>query len=125
MTRPPPFLLVLIALATPLIGFSATRVERYDGVANEELQQVYVSRVRGKIMEELNKFRLPEDLICTLHVDQMPGGEVIGARFNGCGLFPDQQEQISRRLVGVKLPYQGFESVFRRELVIHFYPHEP
>ena len=118
-----PYLFAVITLTTTFPSFSDGR-ENVPGLEIQALHGEYAGRIRTHILDALNSFSLSKDFVCTLHVSQLPGGEIMKVSFSGCDAPPDQQEKMSKRLMGVKLPYRGFEAVFRRELVIHFYPEE-
>lgn len=58
---------------------------------------------------------------CTLTVYQVPGGQVKSAMSGDCALGPDDRHRLeAAALMAQPLPYRGFESVFREELVLKF-----
>jgi colicin import membrane protein len=75
----------------------------------------------------LNNWVHPADIqvVCDVDIKQIPGGELLDVHVvNPCsadGQTRDTIEQAIRR--AAPLPYKGFESVFRREIVFTFcYP---
>jgi colicin import membrane protein len=62
------------------------------------------------------------DIVCTLRIIQIPGGEILDAAVvNPCNADQAVQTSLERAARAAEpLPYSGFESVFRREVIIKF-----
>jgi len=78
----------------------------------------------------LNNWLRPESIqsvVCDVHIKQIPGGDLLDVHVvNPCNADPqvrDTIEQSIRR--AAPLPYKGYETVFRREILFTFcYPRE-
>ncbi len=62
------------------------------------------------------------DVVCTLRIIQIPGGEILDAAVvNPCNADDAVRTSLERAARAAEpLPYNGFESVFRREVIIKF-----
>lgn len=62
------------------------------------------------------------NVVCTLRIIQIPGGEILDAAVaTPCNADQSVRTSLERAARAAEpLPYQGFESVFRRELIITF-----
>lgn len=62
------------------------------------------------------------DIVCTLRIIQIPGGELLDAAVvNPCNADDTVRSSLERAARSAEpLPYAGFESVFRREVIIKF-----
>lgn len=62
------------------------------------------------------------DIVCTLRIIQIPGGEILDAAVvNPCNADDAVRSSLERAARAAEpLPYAGFESVFRREVLIKF-----
>lgn len=62
------------------------------------------------------------NVVCTLRIVQIPGGEILDATVvNPCNADESVRTSLERAVRAAEpLPYRGYESVFRRELIITF-----
>ena len=65
---------------------------------------------------------IPPGTPCRIRVVQIPGGDVISAEVvQPCSFDPIGQRSLEAAVLRAEpLPFAGFESVFRRELVFNF-----
>ncbi len=102
------------AQATPLSG--------NNGV-DTSLAAAYVLAIQQAV--ERNWIRpetIPPGTPCRIRVIQIPGGDVISAEVeSSCGFDPIGQRSLEAAVLRAQpLPFAGFESVFRRELIFTF-----
>ncbi|KAA2284899.1 TonB C-terminal domain-containing protein [Arenimonas fontis] len=72
-----------------------------------------------------NRVLAPERVRCEVRFTQIPGGEVINVEFIRCPYDAQGRESVERALRRSPMPYQGFESVFERQVTLTFcYPEE-
>lgn len=90
---------------------------------DRSLEAAYVLAIQNAV--ERNWIRpdtIPPGTPCRLRVIQIPGGDVISAEVDGsCRFDPIGQRSLEAAVLRAQpLPYAGFESVFRRELLFTF-----
>lgn len=83
------------------------------------LYRRYQQELQGSLSNVLSSSSLSPGKKCSLSLLQLPGGEIFKIDFPQCQLPPGEQEQVRSRLIGVQLPYKGFEAVFNRQLFVN------
>ena len=72
-----------------------------------------------------NRSLAPERTPCKVRFTQIIGGEVIDVSFLSCPFDTQARESVERALRRSNMPYDGFESVFQRQIDLTFcYPQE-
>ncbi|UJJ49642.1 MULTISPECIES: TonB family protein [Rhodanobacter] len=105
---------------------SAT-IGRSPGVAGNSLMDSYALAIQTAVTKN---WLLPDGLpkaTCRVNVVQLPGGKVESATADTSCPYDDQGRRsvVNAVLRTENLPYKGFESVFRRNIVLTFFPPEP
>ena len=103
------------------IGDEETWLEgtRQDDSLAGQYQSLVVSRITEAWIRPIDA---KPGIRCRLHVVQIPGGEVLSVEIDGvCNV----DESIKRTIIEAPklaspLPYEGFESVFQRDLYLNF-----
>lgn len=100
----------------------ATPSER---LGNEGVDNALLGRYRLAIQQHVDRNWLRPDnlrpgLRCYVAVTQLRGGQVSGLDFARCQADPLTQRSVEAALMREPLPYQGYESVYQRKLVIPF-----
>jgi hypothetical protein len=79
----------------------------------------YAIAVRSQVFSALKGVAWQGQGACSAELFQLPGGTVTQVALLRCE-FPDAlQAQVVQKLQSATLPYQGFESVFQRKIVIN------
>jgi colicin import membrane protein len=84
----------------------------------------YLAAVRNAVTQNwLRPDNMP-NVSCVVHITQLPGGEVMSAKVDsGCPYDEAGRRSIENAVLRAQpLPYQGFESVFQRNLDFTFRP---
>ncbi len=92
------------------------------GGEDTSLLAQYGAAITRRVHEQ---WREPENtgrIVCTLHIVQVRGGRVLNVSVvNPCNADPAQRRRLENAALNAQpLPYQGFESVFRSDLIITF-----
>jgi hypothetical protein len=82
----------------------------------------YVSAIKSAVT---SNWLLPDGLpetSCKVHIEQLPGGQVVGVAVDaGCPYDERGRRSLENAVKRTwKLPYQGFEAVFRPDLTLSF-----
>jgi colicin import membrane protein len=103
--------------------------ERRTGAAGQDsdLAAQYAAAIQNAALNNWLRPESIQNVVCDVHIKQIPGGELLDAHVvNPCNADPqvrDTIEQAIRR--AAPLPYKGYETVFRREILFTFcYPRE-
>lgn len=96
------------------------------GGEDDSLAARYASAIQA---QAVGQWRRPEGItsvVCNIRIVQIPGGEVISASIQpGCAADEITRTSIEAAVREQPLPYRGYESVFRRDVVLTFcYPLE-
>lgn len=92
---------------------------------DSDLLSRYVAAMHEVANRSWNRSLAPEATPCKVRFTQLPGGEVIDVEFLSCPFDATARESVERALRRGHMPYDGFESVFERSVVITFcYPEE-
>jgi colicin import membrane protein len=96
------------------------------GQANDLAAQ-YAAAIQNAALNNWLRPESIQNVVCDVHIKQIPGGDLLDAHVvNPCNADPqvrDTIEQAIRR--AAPLPYKGYETVFRREIIFTFcYPRE-
>lgn len=101
-----------------------------DRLGNEGVDNALLGRYRLAIQQHVDRNWLRPDnlrpgLRCRVEVTQLRGGQVNGVDFSRCVADELTRRSIEAALMREPLPYEGYESVYQRKLVIPFcYPVE-
>lgn len=111
-------------LVVPLVfgAFASAPVLAGETQAQQERAR-YGAALRGAIQAQwLRPPSLPDDAACRVRIRQLPGGEVVSAEvMPDCAFDETGQRSLERAVLRAQpLPYQGFEQVFERDLVVRF-----
>ena len=96
------------------------------GGKDDDLTARYAAAIQA---QAVNNWRRPEGIssvVCDIRIVQIPGGDVISAAaLPSCGADEMTRTSMEAAVRQQALPYRGYESVFRREIVLTFcYPRE-
>lgn len=101
-----------------------------DRLGNQGVDNALLGRYRLAIQQHVDRNWLRPDnlrpgLRCRVEVTQLRGGQVNGVDFARCPTDEQTQRSIEAALMREPLPYEGYQSVYQRKLVIPFcYPVE-
>ena len=108
--------------ASSTSGGPATATPGQGGTSND-LTAKYAAAIQQAVVAQWNKpDNVPNGTRCRILIRQLPGGEVVSAQVQpGCSMDAAAQDSIERAVLRAQpLPFRGFESVFRRELMFTF-----
>ena len=94
---------------------------------DNNLRAQYYGAIADAIRRNWNR---PENIsasqVCPIRIRQVPGGEVIDVQVSPACPYDEQGRRSVEAAVlkAQPLPYAGFESVFRRDLIIRFRPND-
>ncbi len=96
------------------------------GGKDDDLTARYAAAIQA---QAVNSWRRPEGItsvVCDIRIVQIPGGDVISASVSpSCAADELTRTSMEAAVRQQALPYRGYESVFRREIVLTFcYPRE-
>ena len=116
-----------IAFTAVLIASSASLVAAASDPATVQGSQVghYATAVRSSVVSTLASVPWPGHGACSVELIQVPGGQVVRATLVNCAFPADIQATVLKKLQSATLPYQGFESVFQRRIVINLQQARP
>lgn len=90
---------------------------------DQGLRAQYLAAIQSAVTQAwLRPDNIPPQVVCQVHITQIPGGQVISANVEAACPFGD----IARRSIenavmrAQPLPYKGFEKVFSRDLTLNF-----
>lgn len=90
-----------------------------------DLSARYVLAMHQTAQSNWNRVLAPERVRCEVRFTQIPGGEVINVEFMQCPYDAQGRESVERALRRSPMPYNGFETVFERQVTLTFcYPEE-
>lgn len=100
----------------------AQQLQAGSGGEDDSLLARYGAAITAQVHD---RWRVPDNtppIVCTLRIVQVRGGRVLSAAVtNPCNASPVHRETLERAALAAQpLPFAGFESVFRRELIITF-----
>lgn len=93
------------------------------GGTSNDLTAKYAAAIQQAVVAQWNR---PDNVAngtrCRILIKQLPGGEVMSAQVQpGCAMDAAAQDSIERAVLRAQpLPFRGYESVFRRELMFTF-----
>lgn len=92
------------------------------GGKDESLLGQYAAAITRSVHSQWRVGENVSNIVCTLRIVQIPGGEILDATVvNPCNADESARTSLERAVRAAEpLPYRGFESVFRRELIITF-----
>ncbi|HPG93612.1 MAG: cell envelope integrity protein TolA [Dokdonella sp.] len=93
------------------------------GGQDNDLTARYAAAIQAAVTQNWNRPEsIPPGLRCTLHIVQIPGGDVISANVSSpCNADGASRLSIEQAVMrAAPLPYQGFEKVFNREINLNF-----
>ena len=93
------------------------------GGTSNDLTAKYAAAIQQAVVAQWNKpDSVPNGTRCRILIRQLPGGEVMSAEVQpGCAMDAAAQDSIERAVLRAQpLPFRGYESVFRRELMFTF-----
>jgi colicin import membrane protein len=98
---------------------TALRGAREDNSLMAQYQSLMISRIEEAWLRPLDA---KPGIRCRLHVVQIPGGEVISVAVAGvCNVDESIKRTILEApMLASPLPYEGFQSVFQRDLYLNF-----
>jgi len=101
---------------------AATPVTGNNGPDNSLAAQYYAAIQNAVTNNWLRPDTTQPGIRCTVHIVQIPGGDVIGAQISGpCNADPMTRTSIEQAVKrAAPLPYKGYESVFARDINLNF-----
>ncbi|MFO1517994.1 MAG: cell envelope integrity protein TolA [Lysobacterales bacterium] len=90
---------------------------------DDSLLAQYIAAIQNAVTNNwLRPDSAPAGLRCTLHIIQIPGGEVISAKVSSpCNADAVTRDSIEQAVMRASpLPYQGFEQEFQRDITFNF-----
>ena len=92
------------------------------GGDDESLLGRYAAAITRAVHDQWRVTENVSNIVCTLRIVQIPGGEILDATVvNPCNADESGRTSLERAVRAAEpLPYRGYESVFRRELIITF-----
>lgn len=99
--------------------------ERRTGGGGEQaglLQEYAAALTRTITRNWLRPDNIPPGSVCPIHIEQIPGGQVISVRVLPSCPFDDAARRSVKNAVlrAQPLPYAGYKSVFRRDITLNF-----
>ena len=96
------------------------------GGQDDSLAARYAAAIQAQAVAQWHRPEGISQVICDIRIVQIPGGEVISAAVQpGCAADEITRTSMEAAVRERPLPYRGYESVFRREVVLTFcYPLE-
>ena len=109
-----------------LLEQEAPQAQTGAGGQDNDLTARYAAAIQA---QAVNNWRRPEGIssvVCDIRIVQIPGGDVISAAVSpSCAADELTRTSMEAAVRQQALPYRGYESVFRREIVLTFcYPRE-
>lgn len=100
----------------------AQQVQAGSGGQDDGLLAQYGAAITRKVHEQWREPENTGNIVCTLHIVQVRGGRVLNVSVtNPCNADPAQRRRLENAALNAQpLPFQGFESVFRSDLIITF-----
>ncbi|MGY1459863.1 hypothetical protein ACW5F0_14660 [Luteimonas sp. A534] len=86
-----------------------------------ELGRVYAESIDTDIQAALQDVAWPSATVCTAEITQLPSGFVSSVALKDCDFPEPIRQEILAKLQGHSLPYNGFESVFRRKILVNIH----
>ncbi|GLQ96666.1 cell envelope integrity protein TolA [Dyella mobilis] len=92
--------------------------------ANSDLLSQYAAAIQNAVTQNWTRPDNMPSVPCTVHIVQLPGGNVMSAKVVGNCPYDDAGRRSVENAVlrAQPLPYKGFEKVFRREIDFTFTP---
>ena len=92
--------------------------------ANSTLLSQYMAAIQNVVTQHWTRPDNMPNAPCVVHIVQIPGGQVLSAKASpNCPYDAAGKRSVENAVLGAQpLPYQGFESVFRREIDFTFIP---
>jgi colicin import membrane protein len=92
--------------------------------SNSNLMSQYAAAIQNAVTQNWTRPDNMPSVPCTVHIVQLPGGNVMSAKVVGNCPYDDAGRRSVENAVlrAQPLPYKGFESVFQREIDFTFTP---
>ena len=93
------------------------------GGTSNDLTAKYAAAIQQAVVAQWNRpDNIPNGTRCRILIKQLPGGEVMSAEVqSGCAMDAAARDSIERAVLRAQpLPFRGYETVFRRELMFTF-----
>lgn len=92
------------------------------GGDDDSLLAQYGAAITRKVHSQWREPENAGNIVCTLRIVQVRGGRVLNVSVvNPCNAAPDQRRRLENAALNAQpLPFEGFESVFRSDLIITF-----
>ena len=92
--------------------------------SNSTLLSQYMAAIQNAVTQNWIRPDTMPNAPCVVHIVQIPGGQVLSAKASsGCPYDAAGKKSVEDAVLRAQpLPYQGFESVFRREIEFTFIP---
>jgi colicin import membrane protein len=92
--------------------------------ANSDLMSQYAAAIQNAVTQNWTRPDNMPSVPCTVHIVQLPGGNVMSAKVVGNCPYDDAGRRSVENAVlrAQPLPYKGFEKVFQREINFTFTP---
>lgn len=85
----------------------------------------YVAALKAAVRKSWDTSSAPESMKCAVEFSQITGGEVTNVTFVDCPYSEKARSSVEKSLLRSRMPYAGFEDVFRRRIkVVLCYPEE-
>ncbi|MFB9068512.1 cell envelope integrity protein TolA [Pseudofulvimonas gallinarii] len=100
----------------------AEQAQAGSGGQDDSLLAQYGAAITRRVHEQWREPDNTGNIVCTLHIVQVRGGRVLNVSVtNPCNADPAQRRRLENAALNAQpLPFQGFESVFRSDLIITF-----
>lgn len=101
----------------------ATEARTGAGGAENSLAAQYAGALTSTITQNwLRPDNIPAGVVCPIHIEQIPGGQVISVRVLPTCPFdePGRRSVKNAVLRAQPLPYKGYQQVFQRDITLNF-----
>jgi colicin import membrane protein len=103
---------------------NAAQRQTGNNALNSSLSDEYLAAIQNVLKQNwVGSSTIPAGQKCLLHIVQSPGGTVLSATVDSsCPYDEEGRKSVENAALREKLPYQGFEKVFSRNVDINFSP---
>ncbi|GLQ47174.1 hypothetical protein GCM10007862_22250 [Dyella lipolytica] len=103
---------------------NAAQRQSGNNAANSSLLSQYLAAIQNAVTQSWTRPDNMPNLPCVVHIVQLPGGNVMSAKVSpSCPYDEAGKRSVENAVLRAQpLPYQGFESVFQREIDFTFTP---
>jgi colicin import membrane protein len=94
---------------------------------DDSLEAQYVAAIQNAAINNWLRPETTQSVVCDVDIKQIPGGDLLDVHVvNPCNADPATRNTVEQAIKrAAPLPYKGYETVFRREVIFTFcYPRE-